>query len=93
MMKRVLQTKLSQRAVGAEKTAKQLREKHFGACGRKLARRAIRTARLSRQDVMKRAVLIYGQFGWYRGSLPFVPYGTKGIFIFRPPESIIIKSG
>lgn len=34
-MKRVPQISLSQRAVGAEKTVKELREKHFGACGRK----------------------------------------------------------
>ena len=61
-MKRVPKTSLSQRAVGAEKTVKEFWEKHFGACGRTLDK-AIRTARLSRKDLMKRAVWITVNLG------------------------------
>jgi hypothetical protein len=67
------------RAVVGGNAASALCEKHSGAAEE--SRKVIRTARSSRKDAMKRTDL-FGQFGWYRGSLAFRPkLGAKG-FLF-----------
>ena len=83
LMERVLQSSSHTESRGwckavaatTRKTLRSLRKKAF---------LVTRTARLSRKDLIKRAVSNDGQFGWYRGRFePFVPFGTKA-FCFVP---------
>ena len=80
MMERVLLFLIHREPSVAESTAVREVRKTLRSL-RKKAVRVIRTARSSRKDVIE-WIAFGGQFGWYRGSLPFVPWGTEGFFVF-----------